>query len=227
MRVSRKKLEVSDEPQLYKRPKIKARTENQQRYIDVILNSKVTICAGIAGTGKTAIAVGIGIDLVLHKEYNRIVLIRPIAEAGEYLGALPGDLFSKVEQSYMCLIDELNSTIHYSEFKQYIANSKSYKWPGIEIAPIAFLRGRSLNNCFIVLDEAQNCTVKQLKMVISRLGLGSKLVITGDTKQSDIQNSGLEHLIKNLRGIRNVGFVSLTTDDIQRDPIIGEILDRI
>jgi len=197
------------------------RTPGQAQYIRTILNSDIVFCIGPAGTGKTYLAVAVALDYLRRNELKRIVLCRPAVEAGEHLGFLPGDLRSKVNPYLRPLYDALHDLMPPSTVKKYVDNDL------IEILPLAFVRGRTLDDAFIILDEAQNCTVDQMKTFLTRLGATAKLVVTGDITQVDLphdQQSGLIDVQSRLRGIKGVSFVRLTADDIVRHHLVREIV---
>jgi len=198
------------------------RTPGQAHYLRTILKNDIVFCIGPAGTGKTYLAVAVALDYLKRGELKRIVLCRPAVEAGEHLGFLPGDLRSKVNPYLRPLYDALHDLMPPSTVKKYIDNDL------IEILPLAFVRGRTLDDAFIILDEAQNCTVAQMKTFLTRLGTTARLVVTGDITQVDLphdQQSGLVDVQSRLRGIKGVAFVRLTTDDIVRHPLVREIVN--
>jgi len=199
-------------------------TEGQKQYIKAIINNRVVFCAGPAGTGKTAVAVGMALQYVLSpgSQYKRIVVMRPVMEAcGEHLGFIPGGLDDKMQPWIKPVMDNMMPFMPPSEIQGL------FRAGMVEVIPLAFARGRSLNDAFIVLDEAQNCSDKQMKMALTRMGHHSKMVVEGDTTQRDFDGTcGLEDAMKRLEGISGVAMIYLDKQDIVRDPMIGQILDR-
>ncbi|MBS3764643.1 MAG: PhoH family protein [Planctomycetes bacterium] len=198
------------------------RTSGQAQYIETMLENDIVFCIGPAGTGKTYLAVAAALDYVKRGELRRIVLCRPAVEAGEHLGYLPGDLRSKVNPYLRPLYDALHDLMSPDMVKKYIDNDL------IEILPLAFVRGRTLDNAFIILDEAQNCTVEQMKTFLTRLGGSAKLVVTGDITQIDLpheERSGLVDVQERLAGIEGIGFVRLSQGDIVRHYLVRRIVD--
>ncbi|HEX2054521.1 MAG TPA: PhoH family protein [Actinomycetota bacterium] len=201
---------------------IRAKTVGQKRYIDAIRNSTITFGIGPAGTGKTYLAVAAAVHALQSKEVQRIILTRPAVEAGERLGFLPGDIAAKVDPYLKPLYDALY------EMLEPDAYAKAMERGMIEVAPLAFMRGRTLNDSFIILDEAQNTTAEQMKMFLTRLGFGSKAVVTGDVTQIDLprmQTSGLTLVQKILDGINNVKFCYLDANDVVRHKLVQEIVE--
>lgn len=197
------------------------RTEGQARYIQDILNHDVVFCIGPAGTGKTYLAVAVALDYLKRGELSRIVLCRPAVEAGEHLGFLPGDLESKVNPYLRPLYDSLHDLMSPSTVREYVDSEL------IEILPLAFVRGRTLDDAFIILDEAQNCTVGQMKTFLTRLGTHAKLVVTGDITQVDLpreERSGLVDVQGRLQGIRGIHFSHLSEADIVRHRLVRDIV---
>ena len=200
-----------------KRGFVKARTSNQADYIASISAHDVTFGVGPAGTGKTYLAVAAAVDALESNSASRIILTRPAVEAGEKLGFLPGDLSQKVDPYLRPLYDAL-----FEKVEKLIERSV------IEIAPLAYMRGRTLNDSFIILDEAQNTTVEQMKMFLTRIGFNSKAVITGDPSQIDLPHnvrSGLKNAIEVLEGTREIGFTFLTAEDVVRHPVVAAIVN--
>ena len=199
-----------------------ARTKGQKDYYNIVKRNDVTFSIGPAGTGKTFMAVAFAVSALTSKEVDRIVLCRPAVEAGENLGFLPGDLKEKVDPYLAPFYDSLGEMISISKYKPLIADKV------IEIIPLAFMRGRTLNNAFMILDEAQNATKTQMKMFLTRLGNNSKAIITGDTTQIDLPNnvkSGLVEVVDLLKNIDGIGFAHLTSKDVVRHKLVREIID--
>ena len=199
-----------------------ARTKGQKDYYNIVKRNDVTFSIGPAGTGKTFMAVAFAVSALTSKEVDRIVLCRPAVEAGENLGFLPGDLKEKVDPYLAPFYDSLGEMISISKYKPLIADKV------IEIIPLAFMRGRTLNNAFMILDEAQNATKTQMKMFLTRLGNNSKAIITGDITQIDLPNavkSGLVEVVDLLKNIEGIGFAHLTSKDVVRHKLVREIID--
>ena len=202
--------------------RVSPKTRNQKAYTDAIRNHQVVFGTGPAGTGKTYLAVALAVDALNRGEVARIILTRPAVEAGESLGFLPGDVMAKVDPYFRPLYDALYEMIDPSTFQAHLERGI------IEIAPLAFMRGRTLNDAFVILDEAQNTTSQQMKMFLTRLGFGSKMVITGDTTQADLPKgkmSGLEDAQSKLTNVQGVSFVWLERDDIVRSDLVMRIVD--
>ena len=200
---------------------VKAKTLGQKSYVDAIQNKMIVFGVGPAGTGKTYLAMAMAITAFKNNEVNRIILTRPAIEAGEKLGFLPGDLQSKVDPYLRPLYDALYEIMGAETFLKNMEKGL------IEVAPLAYMRGRTLDNAYIVLDEAQNTTPAQMKMFLTRIGFGSKAVITGDLSQKDIPNSqtsGLEEALKVLSGIDDIGICTLTNQDVVRHPLVQQIV---
>ena len=200
---------------------IRPKTAGQKHYVDAIRDNTVTFAIGPAGTGKTYLAMAMAVAALKRKEVGRIVLSRPIVEAGENLGFLPGTLFEKVDPYIRPLYDAL-----YSMFDQERANALIENGT-IEIAPLAFMRGRTLNDAFIILDEAQNTTPEQMKMFLTRMGVGSKVVVTGDVTQIDLPDkvrSGLMDALHVLRDVEGIAQVGLTEKDVVRHRLVQQIV---
>ena len=201
---------------------ISPKTINQKLYIDAIRRNDMVFGIGPAGTGKTYLAMAMAISAFTNKKVNRIVLARPAVEAGEKLGFLPGDLQEKVNPYLRPLFDALYDMMEFEKANRLIDKNM------IEIVPIAYMRGRTLNDAFIILDEAQNTTAIQMKMFLTRLGFGSKTVITGDITQIDLareQNSGLIEAMNILSGIKGIEFVNFSKTDVIRHPLVMKIID--
>jgi phosphate starvation-inducible PhoH-like protein len=200
---------------------VRPKTAGQKRYVDAIRSNVITFGIGPAGTGKSWLAVAMAVQALQAKEVNRIILTRPAVEAGERLGFLPGDLMAKVDPYLRPLFDALYDMVD-PEGAQRLLDRNT-----IEVAPLAFMRGRTLNGSFIILDEAQNTTPEQMKMFLTRIGFGSKAVITGDVTQVDVPHgrSGLQSLERVLAGIDGLSFVHLTNKDVVRHRIVQDIVD--
>ena len=200
---------------------IRPKTANQKRYVDAIEDHTITFGIGPAGTGKTYLAMAKAVSALQAKKVNRIVLTRPAVEAGEHLGFLPGTLNEKIDPYLRPLFDALHDMIDIETIPRMMQSGI------IEVAPLAFMRGRTLNDAFIILDEAQNTTPEQMKMFLTRLGFGSKMVITGDVTQIDLpngQHSGLRVVRDILKGIDDIAFLELTAEDVVRHRLIGDIV---
>ena len=200
---------------------IKAKTVGQQKYMKAIAKNTVTIGVGPAGTGKTYLAVAAAVAAFRERTVNRIVLTRPAVEAGERLGFLPGDLQNKVDPYLRPLYDALYEMLGAETFQKYQERGS------IEVAPLAYMRGRTLDDSFIILDEAQNTTREQMKMFLTRLGFGSKIVITGDITQIDLpedKTSGLKDAIRVLDGVKDIAICRLTAADVVRHALVQEII---
>lgn len=194
---------------------------NQREYLDAIRDSDMTFGIGPAGTGKTYLAVAMAVGALARREVKRIVLTRPAVEAGEKLGFLPGDLTEKINPYLRPLYDALHDMLDFAKVQDYQETGV------IEIAPLAFMRGRTLNDAFIILDEAQNTTPEQMKMFLTRLGFGSRAVITGDVTQIDLPNhskSGLLSARHILKGVKGVKFITFDEQDVIRHPLVGRIV---
>ena len=200
---------------------IKAKTVGQKKYIDSIKNNTVTLGVGPAGTGKTYLAVAAAVAAFREKQINRIILTRPAVEAGERLGFLPGDLQSKVDPYLRPLYDALFDMLGAETYQKYLERGN------IEVAPLAYMRGRTLDDSFIILDEAQNTSREQMKMFLTRMGFGSKVVITGDVTQIDLpadKTSGLKEAMRVLRGVEDIAICQLTDQDVVRHVIVQRII---
>lgn len=200
---------------------IKYKTLGQKNYVDAIKKNTVTFAVGPAGTGKTYLAVAMAVSAYKNKEIDKIILTRPAVEAGERLGFLPGDLQSKVDPYLRPLYDALSEMFGLEAYQKLLERGS------IEIAPLAYMRGRTLSNAFIILDEAQNTTKEQMKMFLTRMGEGSRMVITGDVTQIDLpdgKKSGLKHAVSVLRGIEGIAVIELTHKDVVRHPLVMRII---
>lgn len=198
------------------------KTKNQEKYIHSLMENMVTFAIGPAGTGKTFLAVAAACRLLQNGKIERIILTRPAVEAGESLGFLPGDMMQKVDPYLRPVYDALYECIGFEKTQELLSIQK------IEIAPIAFMRGRTLPNSFIILDEAQNCTISQLKMILTRLGKNSKMSISGDITQVDLQhsNSGLSKVVNIFRKTKNIGVTEFLKEDISRHPLVEVIVKK-
>ena len=201
---------------------IKAKTVGQQTYMKAIMKNTITIGVGPAGTGKTYLAVAAAVAAFRDKTVNRIILTRPAVEAGERLGFLPGDLQTKVDPYLRPLYDALYDMLGAETFQKYQERG------AIEVAPLAYMRGRTLDDSFIILDEAQNTTREQMKMFLTRLGFGSKIVITGDVTQIDLpddKTSGLKDAVRVLEGVKDITICQLTSADVVRHALVQQIIN--
>lgn len=200
---------------------IKAKTVGQQKYVRAIQNHTITVGVGPAGTGKTYLAVAEAVTAFRQKKVNRIILTRPAVEAGERLGFLPGDLQNKVDPYLRPLYDALFDMLGAETYTKYLERGN------IEVAPLAYMRGRTLDDSFIILDEAQNTTREQMKMFLTRLGFGSKIVITGDATQIDLpadKTSGLKEAVRVLDGVEDIAICRLTASDVVRHALVQKIV---
>jgi len=197
--------------------------EGQRKYVEAILKHDLTFCLGPAGTGKTFLAVAVSISLLKQHKIKRIVLARPAVEAGEKLGYLPGDLQAKVNPYLRPLFDAMHDMMPFDQIRRFLQNDV------IEVIPLAFMRGRTLNHSAIILDEAQNSTVSQMLMFLTRLGHHSKMVVTGDDSQSDLpssESSGLIDAVRRLETVDGVATVRLAKGDIVRHPLVQDVVER-
>jgi phosphate starvation-inducible PhoH-like protein len=201
--------------------KIVPKTEGQVAYIRAIEDNDLTICLGPAGTGKTYLAVAMALSLLKRNRIKRIVLVRPAVEAGEKLGYLPGDMQAKVNPYLRPLFDAMNDMMSFDHIRRFMQNDV------VEVIPLAFMRGRTLNHAVIILDEAQNATQGQMLMFLTRLGQSSKMIVTGDDSQSDLpeaEKSGLVDAINRLKDVPGVGVVRLERSDIVRHPLVQKVV---
>jgi phosphate starvation-inducible PhoH-like protein len=206
------------------RNRLKPRSDNQKEYIRTIAENTITFCQGLAGSGKTHIAIGMALEYLLEEKVNRIIITRPVIEAGEKIGYLPGTAEEKLHPYLLPILDEINHFIPIAQYVNLKTNSK------IEVVPLGLMRGRNFHNCFIVADECQNASYDQLKMLLTRVGMNSKLVLTGDVGQSDLarhMQGGFLSLIHALDEVEGIGFGKLESSDIVRNPIIAKILSRL
>ena len=199
---------------------VRPKTAGQKRYVDAIAENVITFGIGPAGTGKSWLAVAMAVQALQAKQVQRIILTRPAVEAGERLGFLPGDLMAKIDPYLRPLYDALYDMVDLEGAQKLLERGT------VEVAPLAFMRGRTLNNSFIILDEAQNTTPEQMKMFLTRIGFGSKVVVTGDTTQVDVPDgrSGLHGLERVLDGVDGLGFVHLDATDVVRHRIVADIV---
>ena len=203
--------------------RIVAKTSNQKRIVDLYNKNDLLFVIGPAGTGKTYVSVALGVKALKEKKIKKIIITRPVVEAGENLGFLPGDLQDKIDPYLKPIYDALEDMIPIQKMKKFIENKT------IEIAPLAYMRGRTLKNAFILLDEAQNTTESQLKMFLTRLGQNSKMIVTGDISQIDLrknQSSGLIDAKNKLDNIDGIGFTHLDSSDVLRHSLVKKILDK-
>jgi len=201
---------------------IRLKTEGQKSYVDLVKNNDVVFSIGPAGTGKTFLAVTLAVSALEQKKVDKIILCRPAVEAGEHLGFLPGDLKDKVDPYFAPLYDSLYILYDRDKLKKLL------ECQIIEIAPLAYMRGRTLDRAFMILDEAQNTTAMQMKMFLTRLGVGSRAIVTGDITQIDLKNpsaSGLLHAVEVLKDVNGIGFVRLNQSDIVRHSLVMKIID--
>ena len=202
---------------------IKPRSKKQLEYFDLVKKKQMVFCCGPAGTGKTYLAVAYAVSMLKSGEIEKIILTRPAVEAGERLGFLPGDIKEKIDPYLRPIYDALNDMLSFSEVIKKIESGI------IEIAPLAFMRGRTLSNAFIILDESQNTTAVQMKMFLTRLGENSKMIITGDLSQVDLPSgtkSGLRESINILKNVEEIGFLEFSDNDVVRNPLVSKIVKQ-
>jgi phosphate starvation-inducible protein PhoH and related proteins len=200
---------------------VRPRTDGQARYVKAMNDHDLTICIGPAGTGKSWLAVAMAVSWLRQGTVKKIILVRPAVEAGERLGYLPGDMIAKVNPYLRPLFDAMNDMMDPEQIKRYMENDI------IEVAPLAFMRGRTLTNAAIILDEGQNATIPQMKMFLTRMGNGSKIIVTGDITQVDLPphtKSGLEDIVRRLKNVERIALVYLDETDIVRHPLVAAIL---
>lgn len=216
-------LEQNKDALIY-RNRLKPRTENQKNYIRSVAENSITFCQGLAGSGKTHIAIGMAIEYLLENKVKKIVITRPVLEAGEKIGYLPGTAEEKLHPYLLPILDEIH---HFITIPHYLALKLNNK---IEVVPLGLMRGRNFHDCFIVADECQNASYEQLKMLLTRIGNNSKMVLTGDIRQSDLSRhlqGGFIDLIEALEGVDGIVTCKLESCDIIRNPIIAKILARL
>ena len=206
------------------RKKLKPKTRNQSDYIISMSENDVTFCSGPAGSGKTAVAVGLACEYILNNKVEKIVITRPVVESGRGIGFLPGSLVEKVHPYMVPIIEEMKLYLGVEAFNTMRSTNE------IEICPLEYMRGRNFHNTFMILDEAQNATFEQIKMFLTRIGIGSKAIINGDLDQTDLKGDafgGLNSCMGSLDNLEGVGICKLDTSDIVRNDIIAKILKRL
>lgn len=204
--------------------RLKPRTINQKEYIRTVAENIITFCQGVPGSGKTHIAIGMALEYLLDHKVEKIIITRPVVEAGERLGFLPGTAEEKLHPYLLPLFDEINYFLHMQDYAKLKISRQ------IEIVPLGLMRGRSFHDAFIVADECQNASYDQLKMLLTRIGMNSKMILTGDVAQSDlhqVQQGGFLKLMNRLQDIDGIGVSILDPSDIIRNPIIGAIISKL
>lgn len=204
--------------------RLKPRSINQKDYIRTVAENEITFCQGVPGSGKTHIAIGMALEYLIEDKVEKIVITRPVVEAGERLGFLPGTAEEKLHPYLLPLYDEINYFLQMQHYTKLKVGRR------IEVVPLGLMRGRSFHNAFVVADECQNASYDQLKMLLTRIGIDSKMILTGDVAQSDLQRplqGGFIKLINVLEGISGIGIARLEASDIVRNPIIADIIDRL
>jgi len=206
-----------------RRKRLKAKTDNQQGYIDEMVDADVTFCSGPAGSGKTSVAVGLACEYLMEERVKKIIITRPVVESGRGLGHLPGTLVEKINPYLVPIIEEMNMYLTPSRVENMRENGT------IELCPLEYMRGRNFHECFMILDEAQNATFEQIKMFITRIGRSSKAVINGDLRQSDLGNTsgGLEKCMDTLELVEGVAVCELDYSDIIRSDVVARILKTL
>tara|TARA_B100001939_G_scaffold215854_1_gene185640 strand:- start:734 stop:1417 length:684 start_codon:yes stop_codon:yes gene_type:complete len=206
-----------------RRKRLKAKTDNQQSYIDEMVDADVTFCSGPAGSGKTSVAVGLACEYLMEERVKKIIITRPVVESGRGLGHLPGTLVEKINPYLVPIIEEMNMYLTPSRVENMRENGT------IELCPLEYMRGRNFHECFMILDEAQNATFEQIKMFITRIGRNSKAVINGDLRQSDLGNTsgGLEKCMDTLELVEGVAVCELDYSDIIRSDVVARILKTL
>jgi phosphate starvation-inducible PhoH-like protein len=208
----------------FKPRSLSARNDNQKKYIRTINHNDICMCHGPAGTGKTHVACGLAVELLKKGAVERICIARPIVGTGKDMGYLPGSIHDKIGPYLIPLFDELSYYLELAKIKEMLANEV------LQIVPLSMMRGRTFNDSFIILDEAQNATIDELKMLLTRIGENSKMVLSGDLQQSDLprqQQGAFDSVIQALRPVSGIGVVALTDADIVRHPLIAEIAKRL
>ena len=221
--MARKRKSSSNNTIIQRRKKLKAKTDNQELYIDSMQDSDVTFCSGPAGSGKTSVSVGLACEYLMEEKVKRIIITRPVVESGRGLGHLPGTLVEKINPYLVPILEEMN---------MYLTKARveNFREEGIiELCPLEYMRGRNFHDCFMILDEAQNATFEQIKMFVTRIGRNSKAVINGDLKQSDLghQSGGLLTCMDELYDIDGVSVCELDYCDIIRSDIVAKILRKL
>ena len=204
--------------------KLKPRTINQKQYIRDIAENTITFCQGAAGSGKTHIAIGMALEYLIDQKVDKIIITRPVVEAGERLGFLPGTAEEKLHPYLLPIYDEINYFLHIQHYAKMKVDRK------LEVVPLGLMRGRSFHKSFIVADECQNASYEQIKMLLTRIGIDSKMVLTGDIGQSDLdydRQGGFYKISSQLNNLDQVGFSQLETSDIVRNPIIASVINRL
>ena len=220
----RRKKNNNNNSTFLKRKTLKPKTDNQTDYIRAMVDSDVTLCAGPAGTGKTAVAVGLACEYILEKKVDKIIITRPVVESGRGLGFLPGTFAEKIHPYLVPVLEEMNLYLRPDKVNSLRSMNL------IEICPLEYMRGRNFHNSFMILDEAQNCTYEQIKMFLTRIGRNSKAVINGDIDQSDLPynaRGGLECCLDKLGDVEGLGICELTSADIVRNDVIARILSKL
>ena len=221
--MARRKKVANQNERPQRRKSLKAKTENQQIYIDEMEDADVTLCAGPAGAGKTSVAVGLACQYLLEERVKKIIITRPVVESGRGLGHLPGTLVEKINPYLVPIIEEMNMYLTPTRVDMLRDNGT------IELCPLEYMRGRNFHECFMILDEAQNATFEQIKMFMTRIGRKSKAVINGDLKQSDLGNAsgGLERCMDTLELVEGVAICELDYSDIIRSDVVARILKQL
>ena len=220
----RRKRKSSNNRTFLKRKTLKPKTDNQADYIRTMVDADVTLCSGPAGTGKTAVAVGLACEYILEKKVDKIIITRPVVESGRGLGFLPGTFTEKIHPYLVPVLEEMNLYL----LPDKVNSLRSMNL--IEVCPLEYMRGRNFHNAFMILDEAQNCTHEQIKMFLTRIGRNSKAIINGDTEQSDLPLSMrgcVANCIDRLEDVEGVGICELTSADIVRNDVIARILSKL
>ncbi len=221
--MARRRKKENQETHRQRRKTLKAKTENQEIYIEAMEDSSVTFCSGPAGSGKTSVAVGLACEYLAQEKVKKIVITRPVVQSGRGLGHLPGTLIEKINPYLVPILEEMNMYLLKSNVELYRDQEI------IELCPLEYMRGRNFHNCFMILDEAQNATFEQIKMFVTRLGRNSKAVINGDLKQSDLgfEGGGLLTCMDELDGVEGVSICELDYSDIIRSDVVARILRRL